>query len=279
MNILAMCITWNRPQLLGRSIHCFLQQTDPSARMFILDDAGQYNSQEHERWTLVSVVKRYPTMGEKRNALLDMALKHYPQLEGFMLWDDDDAHFPHTIEYVSKALDTKSWAQPRLALEMTEDGQSLKQVETFSRKNYRCANCREYLSREDLNTQGLHKNCRKIPRKIPDVKNTTICYGGCWAWRLGTFDKLGRFPTTNHGEDVCVSRPCLQRFGPSADSSLGKPWYYYNRWAHNIAEEGRNFYALRGAQEIEPVKEIPIGWNGPNIFELPIQPKIYPRPW
>lgn len=250
MNILAMCITWNRPQLLGRSIHCFLQQTDPNAKLFVLDDAGQYQSQEHERWTLVSVPKRYPSMGAKRNALLEMALKQYPQIEGFMLWDDDDVNFSHATSCVSAALEQKRWAQPRLALEMVEGGQSLKRVETW---------------------------CRRAATKGHVDKS--ICYGGCWAWRINTFTELGRFPDTNHSEDLKVAWPCLEKYGKSADSSPEEPWYYYNRTNNSISGEGKNFYAMRGQQEIKPVKDIGIGWNGPDIFSLPIEPGIHPRPW
>lgn len=244
MNVLGICITWNRPKLLGRSIHCFLQQTDPNTRLFILDDAGQYQSQEHEKWSLVSTDKRYPSMGVKRNALIDMALERYPQINGFMLWDDDDGYFPHTMEYVSKALDEKCWAQPRLALEMTESGKTLKRVETFSQRgNF----------------------------------DRSICYGGCWAWHIDTFNQLGRFPDTNIGEDLKVAWPCLDRFGPSADSSKGNPWYYYT--GSSQVAEGKNFYAIRGKQKIEKVEEIPIGWNGRNIFETPIESGIFPRPF
>lgn len=247
MNILAMCITWNRPKLLGRSIHAFLQQTDPNSRLFILDDAGQYQSQEHERWTLVSASKRYPSMGAKRNALLAMALKHYPQIKGFMLWDDDDVNFPHATQCVSDALESKCWAQPRLALEMTESEKSLKRVETCGRKRI--------------------------------LSGTSVGYGGCWAWRLDTFANLGGFVDTNHSEDLKAAGPCQERFGESANSSPNEPWYYYNRKNNSISAEGKRFYSLRGKQEINPVKELSIGWNGLDIFSLPIEPGIHPRPW
>jgi len=245
MKMLAMCITWNRPQLLGRSIHCFLQQTDPNHRMVILDDAGQYESQEHETWSLFSTSQRYSSMGLKRNAVIELALKQYPDIEGFMLWDDDDCYFPHALESVSKALDKKCWAQPRLALEMTEDGESLKRVMTNNKHG----------------------------------KPKSIAYGGCWAWRLDTFRELGMFPDTNHSEDNKVAHPCLARFGSSANSSPEEPWYYYNRTNNSISAEGKDFYSQRGSQEVEPVEELSIGWNGLDIFNLPIISGVHPRPW
>lgn len=187
-------------------------------------------------------------MGNKRNALIDMALKQYPEVEGFMLWDDDDVYFPHTMQCVSDALDRKCWAQPRLALEMSEDGKSLRRVETFK-------------------------------RGAKDV-GKSICYGGCWAWRMETFKELGMFPDTNHSEDLKVAFPCLERFGGSADSSPNdEPWYYYNRLNNSISGEGKNFYVMRGSQDVEYIGNPSIGWNGLNIFDMPIEAGIHRRPW
>ena len=185
-------------------------------------------------------------MGEKRNALLDMSLRRYPEIKGFMLWDDDDVYFPHAIACVSVALDQKVWAQPRLALELNPDQQSLRRVETYKRGE-------------------------QIDR--------SMCYGGCWAWRIDTFNTLGRFPVTDTGEDIKVAHPCFSRFGSSADSSPGEPWYCYNRLNNSIVEEGLNFYALRGRDKIEFVGDPPVGWNGIDVYSLPILPGVHPRPW
>ena len=65
MKIAAVCVTYLRPVGLGRMLACFLQQDYPDRELVILDDAGQYDDQEGDRWRLVSVSKRYPTLGEK----------------------------------------------------------------------------------------------------------------------------------------------------------------------------------------------------------------------
>ncbi len=244
MNVTGICITWNRPQLLGRSIHCFLQQTNPDARLIVLDDSGQYTSQQGNGWTLVSVSDRYSTMGEKRNASVDLVMKHYPQTDGVMLWDDDDVYFPHAAQSVSDALKLRPWAQPRLALELTSNGQGLRRVETFGHRHH------------------------------------DICYGGCWAWRLSDFRDAGGFATTDHSEDIKIANVFQEKFGDSADSTQsGEPWYYYNRLNNSISGEGRNFYALRGRQKIEFVGDPPVGWNGPDVFSLPVENGIHRRPW
>jgi len=53
VRIAAVCPTYKRPHLLGRAIHCFLQQTHPDRELVILDDAGQYPTQSGDRWRLV----------------------------------------------------------------------------------------------------------------------------------------------------------------------------------------------------------------------------------
>jgi len=186
-------------------------------------------------------------MGEKRNACIDLALERYPEIDAFMLWDDDDVYFPHAIQCVSDALDAKCWAQPRHVFEMSKNGKELLKTETWQR----------------------HRD-----------PNKTLCYGGCWAWRMDTFNSLGRFPRTNNGEDIKVAWPCLSKHGPSADSSPNKsPWYYYNRLNNSISDEGNGFYAIRARQTIEVVDELSIGWNGTDIYNLPVADKIHPRPW
>ena len=107
MKIAAVCPTYKRPQLLGRAIHCFLQQTHPDRELVILDDAGQYRNQAGDRWRLVSINKRYDCFGDKRNAVIDMIS---PDVEGIVCWDDDDVYWPHAIEAVSAALEKRPWA-------------------------------------------------------------------------------------------------------------------------------------------------------------------------
>jgi hypothetical protein len=184
-------------------------------------------------------------MGAKRNTLVSMALKRYPEVEGVMLWDDDDCYFPHAMENVSGALEFKEWAQPRLALELPEGGDSLRWVRTHHRH-------------DDPLGRG---------------------YGGCWAFRREEFVKAGMFAETNHSEDLKIAKIFLREYGDSADSSPIEPWYYYNRLNNSISSEGRNFYALRGEHVIKPVNELSVGWNGPDIFSMPIEPGVFPRPW
>jgi hypothetical protein len=96
---------------------------------------------------------------------------------------------------------------------------------------------------------------------------------------MSAFNSIGRFPETDHGEDIKTAFPTLDLYGSSADSSPDEPWYYYNRLNNSICGDGRNFYADRGRQEIEYVRDIPIGWNGLDFSKLPIDPGVSRRPW
>ena len=49
-------------------LRCFLAQDYPHRELLILDDASQYADQSGDRWRLVSVRRRFATLGEKRNA-------------------------------------------------------------------------------------------------------------------------------------------------------------------------------------------------------------------
>ena len=65
----------------------------------------------------------------------------------------------------------------------------------------------------------------------------------------------------------------------SAVSSPDTPWHYYSRDNNSIVGEGLDFYALRGQQTVEYVGDVPVGWNGPNLYECEFEPGIHPRPW
>jgi hypothetical protein len=119
MKIGAVCITYLRPKRLGHLIWCFQQQTHENRVLVILDDAGQYDDTEGDRWRLVSRSERFPTLGDKRNA----ATKLLPDdVEAVAVWDDDDLYLPHALAASANALQDADWSCPSLVLHPTEDG-------------------------------------------------------------------------------------------------------------------------------------------------------------
>ncbi len=128
MKIAAVCCTYHRPRLLGCLIDCFLKQDYPPSQreLLILDDAGQYDSQQGEGWRLVSVDKRFPTLGQKRNAAAQLVSS---EVNALAVWDDDDLYLPWALRASVAALQVAPWSRPGLVLHQQPDG-TLRQHQT-----------------------------------------------------------------------------------------------------------------------------------------------------
>jgi glycosyltransferase involved in cell wall biosynthesis len=128
MKIAAVCITYLRPKQLGQMIRCFeLQDYQAEKReLVILDDAGQYDSQQGDRWRLISTGRRFPTLGEKRNAAVALVSD---DVEALAVWDDDDLYLPWALRACMVALNIAPWSRPSVVLHPQRDG-SLRQHRT-----------------------------------------------------------------------------------------------------------------------------------------------------
>jgi hypothetical protein len=126
MKIAAVACTYLRPKQLGWLIQCFLDEDYPQRELVVLDDAGQYDNQEGDRWRLVSVDKRFATLGEKRNAAVALAS---PDADALAVWDDDDLYLPWALSASAAALKVAPWSRPGLVLHERADG-ALRQHKT-----------------------------------------------------------------------------------------------------------------------------------------------------
>lgn len=109
-----ICCTYARPQLLAEAVECFLRQDYPADRceLIILDDAGQYATQSNvilKPWHLVSVTRRFATLGEKRNAAAALASA---DVDALVVWDDDDIYLPWALRAHAAALAKAPWSRP-----------------------------------------------------------------------------------------------------------------------------------------------------------------------
>ena len=119
VKICVCVITWQQP-LLGRLIECFNRQTHKDREMLVVDDAGWYLDQPHgDRWRVVSVDRRFGSLGSKRNAATAMTSHG---AEAFCVGDDDDLYLPHWLASINHALQGAAWCQPRQILEWNPDG-------------------------------------------------------------------------------------------------------------------------------------------------------------
>ena len=121
MKIAAVCCTYLRPRQLGRLVQCFLRQDYPAERreLVILDDAGQYNDQRGSGWRLVSVDRRFPSLGEKRNAAAALVSA---DVDALAPWDDDDQYLPWALSASVAALELAPWSRPSEVLSPQPDG-------------------------------------------------------------------------------------------------------------------------------------------------------------
>ncbi len=128
MNIAAVCCTYLRPERLGHLVRCFELQDYPAERreLLILDDAGQYGNREGPGWRLVSVARRFATLGEKRNAAADLVSE---RAEALAVWDDDDLYLPWALSASVAALRAADWSLPSIVLH-PDAGGALKQHRT-----------------------------------------------------------------------------------------------------------------------------------------------------
>jgi hypothetical protein len=128
MKIAAVCVTYLRPRQLGCMVRCFLEQDYPASRreLVILDDAGQYADRQGAGWRLVSVPRRFATLGAKRNAAAKLVSA---DVEALAVWDDDDLYLPWALSASVAALRRAAWSRPSLVLHRQADG-SLRQHRT-----------------------------------------------------------------------------------------------------------------------------------------------------
>ena len=127
MKLTALCCTFRRPHLLGELIESYLRQDYPRPlrELVILDDSGQYEHQQGDGWQLVSIPRRFRSLGEKRNACAALAA---PDAEGILVADDDDIYLPHWFTTQAEALRRAEWSRPGLVL--LEEGNGLREADS-----------------------------------------------------------------------------------------------------------------------------------------------------
>ena len=129
MHLSILTASYLRPTLLGRLIRCFLEQDYPGElrELIILDDAGQYGEESGDGWRVISVPRRFATLGQKRNAVAALAS---PKSDGFVIWDDDDRYLPWALSASAAALEKAEWSRPSVVLHETSTG-TLRKHETL----------------------------------------------------------------------------------------------------------------------------------------------------
>jgi len=251
MKIAAVCCTFNRPALLGRMIESFNRQDYDKRELVILDDAGQYGNREGDRWRIVSVDLRYPSVGAKRNEVLRLVLYQVsPYADCVATWDDDDLYLPWQLSASVAALRHADWAQPRQVLGEIRPGRFTR-IETNN-------------------------------RRVPDVYG----YPGGWSFKAGVIEAAGGYPPISNGEDAILAERLTAMYGPSADTITGEypiPGYVFTppgRGEYHISAMGPGNvgYERLGSMPIEPAGALDISWPA-DYSTWPIEEGVRLRGW
>ncbi|PQO37416.1 glycosyltransferase family 2 protein [Bremerella cremea] len=94
---LISCImpTYGRPDYVNEAIAMFLAQDYPRKELVILNDCpGQRFACDQPGIHVFNADERYPTLGEKRNAAIELA-----QGDIMAVWDDDDIYLPWRLSF------------------------------------------------------------------------------------------------------------------------------------------------------------------------------------
>ena len=107
--ISCLCPTYRRPRLLANSVACFLAQDYPRDRreLIILDDGGDFESQQQDNWQVISISRRFNSLPEKFNALAGLAAG-----DVLAVWEDDDVYLPWHLTAHACALEHLSVSKP-----------------------------------------------------------------------------------------------------------------------------------------------------------------------
>jgi hypothetical protein len=192
MKIAAVCCTYLRPHYLGAAIDSFLRQTHQNRKLIILDDAGQYDPQQGDRWELVSVSERYPTLGAKRNAIAAMAFAD-PTVDAIAVMDDDDFYWPNWLQSIATALSQGPWCVATLIYVERPHGELTIRRTQWS-NHYR--------------------------------------FHGAWGFTRDGFARSGGYdPAKSHGEDIDLYLRAEAALGPPVDAtpeSEAKPYFLWD---------------------------------------------------
>ncbi len=210
-NIIAICPTYNRPQCVLNLIRQFeLQSHRPEHRyLLVYDDAGQFDPQDGDRWSILSTANRHAQLGAKFDTLVAFAIARCvllgwdPDETAIALMEDDDAYFPEYLAAHAATLASGAqWSAPSKILANDSVG----------RGNWHVAS-------------SLNKN------------------HGAWAYRISAYLEAGGYPVNQTAGFDFVFRDRLRAIGIKPRDTLlcGCGPIYLYRWFSAGQRNGSQF--------------------------------------
>ena len=117
--IVALCPTFNHPELLANSMALWEMQDYPAERRFlyILDDGNAFYSHGGDSWTLFGQAWRSNSLPEKYNHLAWHGANRLPPApDAFLVWEDDDLYLPGYVSAHARVLAEHEYSKPARVL-------------------------------------------------------------------------------------------------------------------------------------------------------------------
>lgn len=194
-----LCPTFKRPRCLANAIACFNAQDYPVERrkLYVLDDAGQYDSHSENGVILVSGSRRYASLPLKFHTLTllsDFGPDRFG--EAFVIWEDDDVYLPHHLRSVG---------------------------ELFARG-------------AGYVTQRRVWSTYRMPPGDAVLEPAAGRFHASWAFSRELYDHVGGYPPTaaldfDQQLGALLRRGCEQIGKPHVELDTGNPGYVY-RWGN-----------------------------------------------
>ena len=138
MKLLCITPTYGRPvELLQNSLACFYSQTYTNAYQIFLDDTFEGPIITGDRYAIIQTRDRYSNLSIKHNYAVEMGINMFGEIDGIVVWDDDDIYLPTHLDNIYKSLQNE-------------------RVFSFSSKIYSCLD--DTLKVEENTVGRLHGN-------------------------------------------------------------------------------------------------------------------------
>lgn len=113
--IVALCPTFNHPDLLANSVALWEMQDYPRERrhLLVFDDGGAFDTQSGPSWSLSRCSVRYGDLPDKYNAMAEATA---PIADAFVVWEDDDLYLPGYVSAHARVLVQCELSKPAMVL-------------------------------------------------------------------------------------------------------------------------------------------------------------------
>ena len=105
MKLLCITPTYGRPiELLQNSLACFYSQTYTNAVQIYVDDTFNGKTIRGDGFVFMQTSIRSSSLSIKHDIAVEYGEKEFGNVDGIVIWDDDDIYLPNHLEHVANTL-------------------------------------------------------------------------------------------------------------------------------------------------------------------------------